>query len=209
MSGISAIAATPKPSVKPSVNPSVKAHLKAHVKAPVKVSVKPVPKKIVKAPVKKKVAVRKVRKKIPVTPSPAPSWPLKGFSVSGEVLAKIPTSRELVGIISATKTLAAQVKDCGKFVCAAVQVASENGCTWWEVTARVVGVTSESDKTLMTFGSVRTTIGSSLERELKTILIVSMESLDTRRSISPGIDVLCHHDPAEEKVPSTIYTPTN
>lgn len=103
-----------------------------------------------------------------LTPSPSPVWPPKGFTKSkdGNVFVKIPSAKELVGLASNDKALTralAKTVDgvpvCEKYSCGAVQVSSLTGCTWWVITANIKGATSEDDKTLKVFGTVRTTIG--------------------------------------------------
>ena len=44
-----------------------------------------------------------------VKPSPSPKWPPVGFTVKGEIYAKVPTVKELVGIASKSKVLTAQL----------------------------------------------------------------------------------------------------
>ena len=44
-----------------------------------------------------------------IKPSPSPKWPPVGFTVKGEIYAKVPTVKELVGIASNSKVLTAQL----------------------------------------------------------------------------------------------------
>lgn len=155
-------------------------------------------------------------KKAKITPSPSPVWPPKGFvkSKDGNTYAKIPTAKELVGLASNDKTLTrALAKEidgipvCEKYSCGAVQVASTTGCTWWVVTATVRGVVSEEDKTLKTFGTVRTTYPETGAKKYATILIISQEPIELEHSIS-NIKASCRKDVPQEKVPGTTYTVT-
>ena len=120
------ITVTPALAATKSPTPTPKAT--ATKKAPVK---KPPAKK--KAPVKKK----KVSK---VTPSPSPKWPPAGFKTDAlgatKLYMKVPTAKELVGLLSAKTALSAQIKDCTKFTCGAVLVASEIGCRWCDLCRR-------------------------------------------------------------------------
>ena len=152
--------------------------------------------------------------KAKITPSPSPVWPPKGFvkSKDGNTYAKIPTAKELVGLASndknLTRALAKQIDGvpvCEKFSCGAVQVASTTGCTWWVVTATVRGVVSEEDKTLKTFGTVRTTYPETGAKKYATILIISQEPIELEHSIS-NIKASCRKDVPQEKVPGTTYT---
>jgi hypothetical protein len=183
---------TAKPSAKPTVSP--KATIKATAKA-----------------TKKAVVKKKPRKKVTITPSPKASWPPKGFKASGEVFAKIPNAKELVGTASNSKILTAQLAQkvdgvaiCEKYSCGAVQVASLNGCTRWEINAKLVGETSATDKTLKTFGTIRTLAGATKVKQITTILLISQEPLELRHVVT-NISAICHHDSTSEKIPSTIY----
>jgi len=198
---------TPKVSVKSSPTPSIKT------------SAKPTAKKTNAPVVKKKVVKKKIVKKVPkkrskVSPSPSPLWPPKGFKVSGDIFAKVPTSKVLIGIASNNKKLTAQlaqkidgIRICEKYSCGAVQVASLTGCSWWEVTAKIVGPTSVADSTIKSFGTIRTSISGSKVQQIKTILLVSGEEIDSTHTVS-GINVICHRDPATEKLPVTTYSST-
>lgn len=183
-----------------------------------KVSAKPTPTPVAKATasatatkkavVKKKVVKRKPRKKISLSPSPPPNWPLLGFtSDDGEIWAKIPTVNELIGNASNNKNLTRElgrlvdgVPVCEKYSCGAVQVTSENGCTWWDVTANI------SDSTKVIFGTIRRTVGTSEPRQMVTILLASQEDI-TKEHIVTGINITCHHNTPDTKVPFTQYFP--
>ncbi|MSZ64628.1 MAG: hypothetical protein F2680_06295, partial [Actinobacteria bacterium] len=152
---------------------------------------KPVVKKKVVAKKKKVVAKRKPRKKKSLSPSPSPKWPPIGFKSNGEVFAKIPTAKELIGTASSNSTLAKQLAQlvdgkpiCEKYSCGAVQLASLNGCLWWEINATLIGPTSADDKTVRTFGSIRTLIKASAPKEVITALLVSQELLELNHSLS-------------------------
>ena len=186
--------ATPTPTAKASAKPSVSA----------KATSKP-------TATKKAVVKKKPRKKVTITPSPKPKWPPSGFKANGDVYAKIPNAKELVGTASNSKILTAQLAQkvdgvaiCEKYSCGAVQVASLDGCTWWEVNSKLVGETSATDKTLKTFGSIRTLAGKTTSKQITTILIISQEPLELRHVVT-NISAICHKNPATEKIPSTTY----
>ena len=181
-------------------------------KATAKATAKPTasPKATAKA-TKKAVVKKKPRKKITITPSPKPKWPPSGFKANGDVYAKIPNAKELVGTASNSKILTAQLAQkvdgvaiCEKYSCGAVQVASLDGCTWWEVNSKLVGETSATDKTLKTFGSIRTLASKTKSKQITTILIISQEPLELRHVVT-NISAICHKNPATEKIPSTTY----
>jgi hypothetical protein len=209
-------AATKSPTAKPSptakVKPSTKTSVKASVKATQASTAKPTTKTsttskptatststtapVVKPKPKPKP---KPRKKIKVSPSPKPKWPPAGFEYATGVYAKIPTSKELVGVISAKGNLASQVEACSKFICGAVQVASEPGCLWWEVNSHLFS----KEKVLL--GSLRTISGSSAAHDVKTILLISPEPLESLEYIS-DIEVVCHQEQKPDNTASVTYT---
>lgn len=235
VSGSSAVAATKKPSPTPTVKATAKATTKATTKATV--SAKPTAKSTVKTsakpsssastkstakpsamstsqststststttakPTVKPKPKPKPRKKIKVSPSPKPKWPPVGFEYESGIYAKIPTSKELVGVISAKGNLASQVAACSKFICGAVQVASEPGCLWWEVNSKVYGQNKEL------IGSLQTISGQSLAREVKTILLISPEPLESLEYVS-SIEVVCHQEAKPEGTQSVTFTKVN
>ena len=169
---------------------------------------------VAKKPVAKKKVVtkRKPKKKINLSPSPSPKWPPAGYKSNGEVFAKIPTAKELISTASNSAILSRQlaqladgVRICEKFSCGAVQLASLNGCTWWDISGKLVGETSAEDKTIRTFGTIRVLIKSSAPKQIVTVLLVSQELLALGHSVT-GIEANCHHDATSEKIPSTVYT---
>ena len=193
-------AATKKPTPTPTAKTTAKASAKPSV------SKKPV--------VKKKVVVKKKKKrnKISVSPSPRAAWPPVDFKANGEVYARIPNAKELIGTASNSKSLTGQLAQkidgvaiCEKYSCGAVQVASLNGCTWWEISGKIVGTVSPDDKTLKIFGTIRTTAGKTAPRQITTILLISQELLMQKHAVA-NINANCHHDSPNEKIPGTTYT---
>ncbi len=169
--GSSAHAATPtpKPSSKPSsskkatVKPSSKpsSSKKATVKPTGKSTVKsdstkkPVKKKATKKPTKKK---KKVKKTATPIPSPSPIWPPVRFTSNKGIYAKIPTGKELVGLISAKRKLAADVVKCSTNACGAVIVAADYSCKWWEIKSTVSGNDPNDPSKKILLGTLRTTM---------------------------------------------------
>jgi hypothetical protein len=121
------------------------------------------------------------------------------FEYDSGIYAKIPTSKELVSVISAKTNLASQVKACSEFVCGAVQVAAESGCVWWEVNSQVLS------KEGVILGDLRTISTPSAVKEIKTILLISPEPIETLEYIS-NIEVICHQDPRPEGASGATYT---
>jgi hypothetical protein len=185
--------ATVKPSTKATTKVSTKPTTTASAKPKSTASAKPTATK--KPPVKKK---KKKRVKVRVSPSPKPAWPPKGFSVEGEVYAKVPTAKELVGLISANSYLSKQIKECTTYICGAVQVASETGCLWWEAIATV------SDLQGNKLGELNTSFNSSAEREFKVLLLVSPETVE-KGGAAKITSVICHHEDRDKSLPGTSY----
>ena len=210
MTLILALTMVPTHAATTKATPSPTAKVTAKATAKPTVSPKATAKATAKA-TKKAVVKKKPRKKVTITPSPKPKWPPSGFKANGDVYAKIPNAKELVGTASNSKILTAQLAQkvdgvaiCEKYSCGAVQVASLDGCTWWEVNSKLVGETSATDKTLKTFGSIRTLAGKTTSKQITTILIISQEPLELRHVVT-NISAICHKGPATEKIPSTTY----
>jgi len=185
----STVAATKSPTPKPKASASEKAPAK---KAPVK-----------KAPVKKKK--KKEAKKLP---SPSPKWPPVGFKTDPlnetKLYLKVPTAKELVGLLSAKSTLASQVKSCTQFTCGAVLVASEIGCRWWRVTADVVGATSPENRTTKIFGKITADVGRSAAQQVLTVIMVTTEPIGAGQIVS-NINVDCNQSDPPGPLPNTNY----
>ena len=124
LSATSALAATSTPTPKPSAKSEAKTATDAKEK-----------------PAKKKPVKKKKKKKLPPLQPVlcfGKNWPPSGFTQNGEVFAMIPTAAQLQCETSdnyapSKATLRADIKKCDDFACGAVTVASETGCTWWEV----------------------------------------------------------------------------
>ena len=183
--------ATAKPTAKPTTTSKTTAKPATTSTSTAKPTVKPKPK-----------PKPKPRKKIKVSPSPKPKWPPVGFEYETGIYAKVPTSKELVGVISAKGNLASQVAACSKFICGAVQVAAEPGCVWWEVNSKVYGQNKEL------IGNLRTIAGQSLAREIKTILLISPEPLESLEYVS-SIEVVCHQEAKPENTQTVTFTKVN
>ena len=183
-------AATKKVTPTPKASPTKKAPTKK--KPPVK-----------KAPVKKKK-----KKNVKLSPSPSPKWPPAGFKTDAlgatNLYMKVPTAKELVGILSAKTALSAQIKDCTKFTCGAVLVASEIGCRWWQVRADVVGTTSAEDRTLKTFGKITASVAASVPQKIVTVLLVTTEPIGSGHILS-NIIADCNQGEPTGPLPFTEY----
>jgi hypothetical protein len=117
---------------------------------------------------------------------------------------KIPTAKELVGILSAKTALSAQIKDCTKFTCGAVLVASDVGCRWWQVSGDVVGVTSAEDRTLKTYGKITVSVAPSAPQKIVTVLLVTSEPIGSGHILS-NIRADCNQGEPVGPIPFTEY----
>jgi len=176
-----------------------------------------------KKPVKKKK--KKVKKTATPIPSPSPIWPPIGFTSNKGIYAKIPNGKELLGLISAQKRLAADVIKCESNACGAVIVAADYPCKWWEIKSTVSGEDLNDPNKKILLGTLRTTYGPLSPNTYANILLISEEPLFLPQAIDPttqlpapavaragvlvgNISATCHKSPTEEKIPSNIYTPT-
>jgi hypothetical protein len=220
--GASANAATKKPTPTPTAKTTTKATTKATTQATVKptakasVSTTAKPKATVSTkasatPTKKKVVYKpRPRKTVKVSPSPTPVWPPKGYVKSDDIYAKVPTSKELIGIASSNKTLAKSLTSCENLTCGAILATSLTGCNWWEFTGDVIGPASETDNTIIKYGSLTTYFGSTKPKQIQPFILVSEETLKNGFVVS-NIKVACHRDPVptDVKIPSNNYVKAN
>ena len=149
-----------------------------------------------------KVVAKKTAKPIP---SPAAKWPPEGFKGKEGVYAKVPSGKDVLGLLSAKKSLQPLVKTCEEFACGAVFVASETGCLWWEVNSSVFSLKA-SDLSKEKVGTLTTYHKSSKEKALATIFLISGAEVTPGTSIG-SIKVICHRDSANKPKPGNIYSP--
>ncbi|GBL22703.1 hypothetical protein EMGBS5_06970 [Clavibacter sp.] len=149
-----------------------------------------------------KVVAKKTAKPIP---SPAAKWPPEGFKGKEGVYAKVPSSKDVIGLLSAKKSLQPLVKTCEEFACGAVFVASETGCKWWEVNSSVFSLKA-SDLSKEKIGTLATYHTSSKAKEQATIFLISGAEVTPGTSIG-AIKVICHRDSTNKPKPGNIYSP--
>ncbi|MBU3643235.1 MAG: hypothetical protein FGM48_04830 [Candidatus Nanopelagicaceae bacterium] len=203
---------TPTPTKKVTAQPTSKATVKTTVKptATAKTTAKTTTKATVKATptaTKKKVVYKPApRKKVKLSPSPAPVWPPKGYLKSDDIYAKIPTSKELIGLSSANKKLAAELKSCESLTCGAILATSLAGCKWWEITADVNGPTSDTDPTIINYGNLRSLFGPSKAKQINSYILISEEPIKNGLVVS-NIIMACHRTdtPVDVQLPSHVY----
>jgi hypothetical protein len=183
---------SPTPTATAKASATAKPTTTAKATATATATAKATPKVTKKPPVKKK------KSKVRVTPSPKPVWPPKGFSVEGEVYAKVPTAKELVGLISANSYLEKQIKECSKYICGAVQVAAVNGCIWWQAVAVVTD--GQGNK----LGELTKSFTGTTAREFKTLLMITPETLE-QGGAAKITSVICNHVDRDPTVSGSGY----
>jgi len=212
----SAYAATPTLKASPSKKASPAVSKSA--------TAKPAASSTTKKPTKKPVKKKKVKKTATPIPSPSSVWPPDRFTANKGIYAKIPTSKELLGLISAKAGLAELVKKCESNACGAVIVAADYRCEWWEIKSTVYGVDPSDVSKKIALGKLRTLYGPLSAKTYANIILVSDEPLygpsvldpesgqtvagPARNGISVGgISAICHKSGTDEKFPANIYTP--
>ena len=193
---------TTKPTVKVSASSTVKSTAKTTAKATASASATATKKKVVYKP--------RPRKKVKVSPSPSAVWPPKGYVRNDDIYAKVPTSKELIGLASSNKTLAKSLNSCETLTCGAILATSLTGCNWWEFTGDVTGPASETDNTIFKYGTLTSFFGSTKPKQIQPFILVSEEALKNGFVVS-NIKVACHRDPvpSDVKIPSNNYVKTN
>jgi len=177
-----------------------------------------------KKPTKKPVKKKKVKKTATPIPSPSPVWPPIGFTTSNGIYAKIPSGKELLGLISAKIGLATDVKKCETNACGAVIVAADFICKWWEIKSTVSGIDPSDPNKKVLLGRLRTTYGELGPKTYANILLISDEPLFMATTTDPstglpaaavanngivvgGIQAICHKSATNETIPTNVYTP--
>ena len=207
-----------------SPTPKASSSTKASPAVSKSATAKPTASSTTKKPTKKPVSKKKVKKTATPIPSPSPVWPPVRFTANKGIYAKIPTSKELLGLISAKAGLAEIVKKCELNACGAVIVAADYRCEWWEIKSTVYGVDPNDASKKVTLGKLRTLYGPLSAKTYANIILVSDEPLygpsvldpnsgqtiagPARNGISVGgISAICHKSGTDEKFPANIYTP--
>jgi hypothetical protein len=205
----SAVAASP--SAKPTGAATAKATKKPVVK-----------KKETKKPSVKKKTVKKKKKKKKLPPLQpvlcfGKSWPPPSFTQNGEIFAKIPTAAQLQceasdNYKSAKVLLKDDLKKCDDFACGAITVASDAGCTWWEVNSTFERIDLKTGKIEATLGMLRTLSKGTKAKDLQSIMLISeLKHKDADGKIlnnikASGIEVSCHHDAVPDLSKRNFFT---
>ncbi len=211
LSTTSALAATSTPTPKPTAKTSAKPTAEASTKATKKPAAK-------KKPVKKKVVKKKKKKLPPLQPVLCfgKNWPPSGFTQNGEVFAKIPTATQLQcessdNYAPSKVILRADLQKCDEFACGAVAVASETGCTWWEVKSTFEQIDLKTGKIEATLGTLRTVSAKTKPKVIQSIMLISeIKHRDAEGKVlnnikASGLEVSCHHDAAPDLTIRNVF----
>lgn len=211
LSTTSALAATSTPTPKPTAKTSAKPTAEASTKATKKPAAK-------KKPVKKKVVKKKKKKLPPLQPVLCfgKNWPPSGFTQNGEVFAKIPTATQLQcessDNYSPSKVILREdLQKCDEFACGAVAVASETGCTWWEVKSTFEQIDLKTGKIEATLGTLRTVSQRTKPKAIQSIMLISeIKHRDADGKVlnnikASGLEVSCHHDAAPDLTIRNVF----
>lgn len=147
---------------------------------------------------KKKETKKERKQRLNPQISPPPTWPPKGFKETNGIYAKIPSKKELAGLVSAKTSLFEAIKPCADFACGSVIVASESKCLWWEVLATVTGPKLSDTTTTTSYGSLTTKSSGTDSKAQKVILLISSEPIAERVRVT-DINVTCHRSGAKGK----------
>lgn len=211
LSTTSALAATSTPTPKPTAKTSAKPTAESSTKATKKPAAK-------KKPVKKKVVKKKKKKLPPLQPVLCfgKNWPPSDFTQNGEVFAKIPTATQLQcessdNYAPSKVILRADLQKCDEFACGAVAVASETGCTWWEVKSTFEQIDLKTGKIEATLGTLRTVSAKTKPKAIQSIMLISeIKHRDADGKVlnnikASGLEVSCHHDAAPDLTIRNVF----
>jgi hypothetical protein len=147
-----------------------------------------------KKPAKKKV--RKTAKPIPIAKA---KWPPKGFKLSNGIYYSSPKNeKELVELLTSKKALAADIKNCKKFVCTVIQVASADKCSAWQFTSRVVAYDGRP------LGNLTSLRKGSKGKIVTTYFLISTEPVENNSEIK-RIVTTCIRGPVTGEIPSDNF----
>ena len=197
-------AATSKPTTNPATKATPKSIIKVSPKATASSTVKASTKSTTTK--KKRVYKRVVRKNVKPLKSPPPKWPPANFANSGSIYAKIPSAQELDSYASNSSNITMGLSYCEKYACGSVFLASETGCSWWQIDSMVTGPSKTNPNNRETYGTIQTFENGSRAKKIIAVLLKSNVELQDGISVG-GITARCWSTPRPENVPSNTYTP--
>ena len=109
--------------------------------------------------------------------------------------------------------LRSDISKCHDFACGAVTVASETGCTWWEVKSTFERIDLKTGKIEATLGTLRTFSQRTKPKAIQSIMLVSeIKHRDADGKVlnnikASGLEVSCHHDAAPDLNQRNFFQP--
>jgi hypothetical protein len=156
-------------------------------------------KPVKKKPVKKKATKKRVRKTAKPIPIPKAVWPPKGFKLSNGIYYSSPKSEEeLVELLTSKKALAADLVACKEFICTVIQVASEEKCSAWQFTSKVITYDGRP------LGDLISLRKGSKGKIVATYFLISKEPLQNNSEIT-RIITTCIRGPVIGEIPSDEF----
>jgi hypothetical protein len=158
--------------------------------------------------IKKKVVRRTYRRRnVTPLPSPSPKWPPANFVSGGSVYGKVPSVKELQGVLAGAGTSSSLYKDsqtCVTHVCGVLQVASTTACTYWEVDSALYS--DSVTKNLL--GTLHTYAAGTSAKKIATIYLITPVALQDGYFVG-SIKANCWTQTPTEIVPSNNYVANN
>jgi hypothetical protein len=156
-------------------------------------------KPVKKKPVKKKATKKRVRKTAKPFPIRKAVWPPKGFKLSNGIYYSSPKSEEeLVELLTSKKALAADLVACKEFICTVIQVASEEKCSAWQFTSKVITYDGRP------LGDLISLRKGSKGKIVATYFLISKEPLQNNSEIT-RIITTCIRGPVIGEIPSDEF----
>ncbi len=143
------------------------------------------------------------RRNVKPLPSPSPKWPPANFVSGGSVYGKVPSAKELQGVLAGAGTKSQLYKDsqsCVSKVCGVLQVASDTACTYWEVDS----ILYSDPVAKNVIGTLHTYAPGSAAKRISTIYLITPETLQDGYFVG-SIKANCWTQPPTATIPSNEY----
>ena len=166
-----------------------------------------------KSTTKTKIAPKKIvhriyrRRNVKPLPSPSPKWPPANFISGGSVYGKVPSAKELQGVLAGAGTKSNLYKDsqtCVTHVCGALQVASTNSCTYWEIDSALY----RDPVTKSLLGTLHTYAAGTSAKQIATIYLITPVALQDGYFVG-SIKANCWTQAPTETIPSNNFVANN
>jgi hypothetical protein len=160
-------------------------------------------KKAITTPTKKVVRRIYRRRNVKPLPSPSPKWPPTNFVSGGSVYGKVPSAKELQGVLAGAGNKSQLYKDsqsCVSKVCGVLQVASDTACTYWEVDSVLYSDPVAKDL----IGTLHTYAPGTRAKKISTIYLITPVALQDGYFVG-SIKANCWTQAPTATIPSNDY----